>query len=75
MPASEELWSLAALTDQAFRHTEVFSGPVTRMAGKTKLTPHETGPETPYTYYFPPTSCVIQKPTLCFYANLFCFYF
>lgn len=72
VPAFEELWSLAALTDQAFRHTEVFSGPVTRMAGKTKLTPHETGSETSYTFSFSPTSCDIQKPQLCLYADLFC---
>lgn len=72
MPALEGLWSPSALTDGAFRHAEVFSGPVVRMAAKSTLTPHAAGTETPYAFSFSPTSCHTQKPQLCLYADLFC---
>lgn len=75
VPATEELWSLSALTDGAFRHAERFSGPVIRTAGETTLSPHGTGTETPYAFPFSPTSCCIQKPQLCLYADLFCVFF
>lgn len=78
-PAFKELWSLSALTYQAFRQAEMISCPVIRGGRGYKATPHlpwqALKATTLFTFLLPPISHYAYKPQLYLYPGFFGLFF